>query len=209
MAEQISIAKCPSSKSTTTVSRRRSLWPSVLRWIPTSTDHILASEKRLLSLVKWFRSSSNSPRFINTVTFDSKKGAPTLVLIHGYAASQGFFFKNFDYLAEHFQVIAIDQLGQAHPEHVQHLILVEPAGFSSESDSSIEWLTRLRETWKGAILNRLSESNFTPQKIVRFVYLGLGPWGPKIVHKYTATRFNPKDSAEFVLAEEQIKLLTD
>ncbi|XP_052486133.1 probable 1-acylglycerol-3-phosphate O-acyltransferase [Gossypium raimondii] len=82
MAEQISIAKCPSSKSTTTVSRRRSLWPSVLRWIPTSIDHILASEKRLLSLVKtsyvqehvnigsgpsgskirWFRSSSNSPR---------------------------------------------------------------------------------------------------------------------------------------------------
>ncbi|MBA0566332.1 hypothetical protein Golob_011161, partial [Gossypium lobatum] len=134
-----------------------------------------------------------------------------------------------------------------HPEHVQHLILVGPAGFSSEPDSSIEWLTRLRETWKGAILNRLWESNFTPQKIVRFVYLvqfskpttrnqgqllhialdwsakiislencslnasskGLGPWGPKIVHKYTATRFNPKDSAEFVLAEEQNKLLTD
>ncbi|KAA3453644.1 Alpha/beta-Hydrolases superfamily protein isoform 1 [Gossypium australe] len=321
MAEQISIAECPSSKSTTTVSRRRSLWPSVLRWIPTSTDHILASEKRLLSLVKtsyvqehvnigsgppgskirWFRSSSNSPSFINAVTFDSKKGAPIL----------GFSFKSFDYLAEHFQVIAIDQLGQAsfftflsswggssrpnlhakavkvkteawfvdsfeerrrvknlsnliilghsfggyiaskyalkHPEHVQHLILVGPAGFSSESDSSIEWLTRLRETWKGAILNRLWESNFTTRKIVRFVYLvqfskpttrnqgqllhialdwsaktislenyslnasskGLGPWGPKIVHKYTATRFNPKDSAEFVLAEEQNKLLTD
>lgn len=38
---------------------------------------------------------------------------------------------------------------------------------------------------------------------------GLGPWGPKIVHKYTATRFNSKDSADFVLAEEQNKLLTD
>ncbi|MBA0775677.1 hypothetical protein Gotri_010793, partial [Gossypium trilobum] len=251
--------------------------------------------------------TSSPPRNAFSLSSSIKKGAPTLVLIHGYAASQGFFFKSFDYLAEHFQVIAIDQLGQAsfftflsswggpsrpnlhakalkvkteawfvdsfeerrrvknlsnliilghsfggyiaskyalkHPEHVQHLILVGPAAFSSEPDSSIEWLTRLRETWKGAILNRLWESNFTPQKIVRFVYLvqfskpttrnqgqllhialdwsvkiislenyslnasskGLGPWGPKIVHKYTATRFNAKDSAEFVLAEEQKK----
>ncbi|XP_052883468.1 probable 1-acylglycerol-3-phosphate O-acyltransferase, partial [Gossypium arboreum] len=38
---------------------------------------------------------------------------------------------------------------------------------------------------------------------------GFGPWGPKIVHKYTATRFDPRDSAEFVLAEKQNKLLTD
>lgn len=32
-------------------------------------------------------------------------------MVHGYAASQGFFFKNFDTLAKHFRVIAIDQLG--------------------------------------------------------------------------------------------------
>ncbi|XP_038991420.1 1-acylglycerol-3-phosphate O-acyltransferase-like, partial [Hibiscus syriacus] len=36
---------------------------------------------------------------------------PTLVMVHGYAASQGFFFKNFDFLANCFKVIAIDQLG--------------------------------------------------------------------------------------------------
>ncbi|KAF8406512.1 hypothetical protein HHK36_008601 [Tetracentron sinense] len=112
-------------------SARRSVWPSLLRWIPTSTDHIIAAEKRLLSVVKtpyvreqvnigsglpgsevrWFRSSSNEPRFINTVTFDSKDDCPTLVMIHGYGASQGFFFLNYDALASHFRVIAIDQLG--------------------------------------------------------------------------------------------------
>lgn len=63
------------------------------------------------SKVRWFRSVSNEPRFINTVTFDSKEGSPTLVMVHGYGASQGFFFRNFDALARHFKVIAIDQLG--------------------------------------------------------------------------------------------------
>jgi len=63
------------------------------------------------SKVRWFRSASNEPRFIHTVTFDSKPGSPTLVMIHGYAASQGFFFRNFDVLASRFRVIVIDQLG--------------------------------------------------------------------------------------------------
>jgi len=53
-----------------------------------------------------------------------------------------------------------------HPEHVQHLILVGPAGFSTDPDMS-ERLIQFRATWKGAILNHLWESNFTPQKIVR------------------------------------------
>ncbi|KAK8677635.1 hypothetical protein V6N13_143161 [Hibiscus sabdariffa] len=277
MAAEINKPEFQSSASTT-VTKRKSSWSSVLRWIPTSTDHIIAAEKRLLSLVKtpyvqeqvnigsgppgskvrWFRSSSNEPRFINTVTFDSKEGVPTLVLVHGYAASQGFFFKNFDYLANHFQVVAIDQLGWGgssrpdftcksteeteawfvdsfeewrkaknlsnlilfghsfggyvaskyalkHPEHVQHLILVGPAGFTSlESDSKSELVTRFRATWKGAILNHLWESNFTPMKLIR----GLGPWGPNLVRKYTAARFSPKYSAEGVLTEEQNILLT-
>jgi pimeloyl-ACP methyl ester carboxylesterase len=45
------------------------------------------------------------------VTFDSKEDAPTLVLVHGFGASQGLFFRNFDALAKRFRVIAIDQLG--------------------------------------------------------------------------------------------------
>ncbi|XP_039041872.1 1-acylglycerol-3-phosphate O-acyltransferase-like [Hibiscus syriacus] len=277
MAEEINKPAFRSSSSIT-VAKRKSSWPSVPRWIPTSTDHIIAAEKRLLSLVKtpyvqekvnvgsgapgskvrWFRSSSNEPRFINTVTFDSKEGSPTLVIIHGYAASQGFFFKNFDYLANHFQVIAIDLLGWGgssrpdfkcksteeaedwfvdsfeewrkaknlsnlillghslggyiaskyalkHPEHVQHLILVGPAGFSSESDIRFKWFARFRETWKGSITYHLWESNFTPQKLVR----GLGPWGPNLVRKYTTGRFRPRYSPEIVLTEEQSSLLTD
>ncbi|XAR64168.1 1-acylglycerol-3-phosphate O-acyltransferase [Bertholletia excelsa] len=130
MSEEMSSAATTAAAASTR-SSTRSLWPSVLRWIPTSTDQIIAAEKRLLSLVKtsytqeqvnigsgppgskirWFRSSSDEPRFINTVTFDSKEGSPTLVMIHGYAASQGFFFRNFDGLAKHLRVIAIDQLG--------------------------------------------------------------------------------------------------
>lgn len=58
----------------------------------------------------WFRSVSNEPRFINTITFE-KENAPTLVMVHGYGAAQGFFFRNYDSLAQQFRVLAIDQLG--------------------------------------------------------------------------------------------------
>lgn len=277
MAEEMTKSADLGSPATSAAAQSRSLWPSVLRWIPTSTDHILSAEKRLLSIVRtpyvqeqvnigsgppgsrirWFRSSSNEPRFINTVTFDSKADSPTLVMVHGYGASQGFFFRNFDALASRFRVIAIDQLGWGgssrpdftcksteeteawfidsfeewrkaknltdfillghsfggyvaakyalkHPEHIKHLILVGPAGFSSESDGKSEWLTQFRATWKGALLNHLWESNFTPQKLIR----GLGPWGPNLVQKYTTARFG-SHSTGTVLTEDESKLLTD
>jgi abhydrolase domain-containing protein 5 len=64
------------------------------------------------SKITWFRSTSNEPRFINTVTFDTKESnSPTLVMVHGYGASQGFFYRNFDALSHRFRVVAIDQLG--------------------------------------------------------------------------------------------------
>lgn len=64
------------------------------------------------SKIRWFRSASDENRFINTVTFDNKdENSPTMVMVHGYGASQGFFFRNFDALARRFRVIAIDQLG--------------------------------------------------------------------------------------------------
>lgn len=62
------------------------------------------------SKVSWFRSTSNEARYINTVTFGNPD-APTIVLVHGYGASQGFFFRNFDALAKKFNVIALDQIG--------------------------------------------------------------------------------------------------
>ncbi|GFY86100.1 alpha/beta-Hydrolases superfamily protein [Actinidia rufa] len=270
--ETTATATATKRKSSTT----RSLWPSVLRWIPTSTNHIIAAEKRLLSLIKtpytqeqvnigsgppgskvrWFRSTSDESRFINTVTFDSKEDSPTLVMIHGYGASQGFFFRNFDALAKHFRVIAIDQLGWGgssrpdftcksteeteawfidsfeewrkaknlsnfillghsfggyiaakyalkHPEHIKHLILVGSAGFSSETDDS-ERPTHFRATWKGALLNHLWESNFTPQKVIR----GFGPFGPDMVRKYTSARFGAYSTGK-VLTEDESRLLTD
>ncbi|KAG9442914.1 hypothetical protein H6P81_018768 [Aristolochia fimbriata] len=255
----------------------RSRWHGLLRWVPTSTSHIIAAEKRLLSLVKtgyvqeqvnigsgppgskvrWFRSAIDEPRFINTVTFDSSENSPTLVMVHGYGASQGFFFRNFDALASRFRIMAIDQLGWGgssrpdftcksteeteawfidsleewrkakkldkfillghsfggyvatkyalkHPEHIQHLILVGPVGFTSETEHRSEWLTKFRATWKGAILNHLWESNFTPQKIVR----GLGPWGPDLVNRYVSARFG-SHSTGTTLTEEESKLLQD
>lgn len=62
------------------------------------------------SKVRWFRSVSNEPRFINTISFE-RENAPILVLVHGYGAAQGFFFRNYDDLAQRFRVLAIDQLG--------------------------------------------------------------------------------------------------
>ncbi|KAH9610171.1 hypothetical protein KSS87_003342 [Heliosperma pusillum] len=130
MTETVAATNIKTTSNSSMVCRKWT-WPALLRWIPTSTDHIIASEKRLLSIVKtpfvveqvnigsgppgskvsWFRSVSNEPRFINTVTFDSKDDAPTMVMVHGYGSSQGFFFRNFDALARRFKVIAIDQLG--------------------------------------------------------------------------------------------------
>ncbi|KAJ9186498.1 hypothetical protein P3X46_002063 [Hevea brasiliensis] len=283
MAEELgsSSAAAATATSTSTSSsspaKTRSPWPPVLRWIHTTTDHIIEAEKRLLSLVKTpyvreqvnigsgppgskkrrLRSTSNEPRFINTVTFNSKEDSPTLVIVHGYAASQGFFFRNFDALASRFKVIAVDQLGWGgssrpdftckstketeawfidsfeewrkakkldnfillghsfggyvaakyaikHPEHIQHLILVGPAGFSSESEAKYEWITQFRSTWRGAILNHLWESNFTLHKIIR----GLGPLGPHFVRKYISSRFGGYSIGE-VLTEEESQLLAD
>ncbi|KAI5079775.1 hypothetical protein GOP47_0005254 [Adiantum capillus-veneris] len=253
-------------------------WQQRMRWVPTSKEAIIASERRLLSLVKtpylqeqvnigsgppgsgirWFRSTSAESRYINTVTFENKsESAPTLVMVHGYGASQGFFFRNFDALAKHFRVIAIDQLGWGassrpdftcksteeteawfidsfeewrkaknldnfillghsfggyvaakyalkHPEHVQHLILVGSAGFSAQTDERNEWIMKFRSTWKGAILNHLWESNFTPQRVVR----GIGRWGPDLVKRYTSARFGSR-SVGTMLNDDEAQLLSD
>ncbi|KAH9297735.1 hypothetical protein KI387_029417, partial [Taxus chinensis] len=274
---QATTSKITSATGTPSIVR----WPAFLRWIPTSTQQIIASEQRLLSTVKtpyvqeevnigsgppgskvrWFRSSSSEPRFINTVTFEppaeNGSSAPTLVMVHGYGASQGFFFRNFDALASRFRVIAIDQLGWGassrpdftcksteeteswfidsfeewrevknldnfillghsfggyvaakyaikHPEHVRHLILVGPAGFTTETDQKNEWISKFKTTWKGAIINHFWESNFTPQRIVR----SLGPWGPNLVRKYTNARFGTHSTGD-TLNEEESNLLSD
>ncbi|KAK1433632.1 hypothetical protein QVD17_10546 [Tagetes erecta] len=50
MAEEFNSSAAATATATTRT--KKSLWPSVLRWIPSSTDHIIDAEKRLLSIVK-------------------------------------------------------------------------------------------------------------------------------------------------------------
>ncbi|CAJ2675691.1 unnamed protein product [Trifolium pratense] len=161
----------------------RGFWPFLRRWIPTSTDHIINAEKRLLSLVKtpyvqeqvnigsgppdsrvrWFRSSSNEPRFINTVTFDSKDDSPTLVMVHGYAASQGFFYRNFDALASRFRVVAIDQLGWGGSSR--------PDFTCKSTEETEDWFIDSFEEWRKA------------KNISKFILLGHS-FGGYIASKY-------------------------
>lgn len=67
MAEEVSTKKFGSSATASVAdssaatsaatnaakSRWKILWPNSLRWIPTSTDYIIAAEKRLLSILKY------------------------------------------------------------------------------------------------------------------------------------------------------------
>ncbi|TYH18511.1 hypothetical protein ES288_A05G277200v1 [Gossypium darwinii] len=246
MAEQVSIAKCPSSKSTTTLNCTSynfdSISSQVHLWFTKQNPYDVFVKNQQMPCILYFELDITIPLYW---------GGSSRPNLHAKALkvkTEAWFvdsikerrrvknISNLIVLGHSFGGYIASKYALKHPEHVQHLILVGPAGFSSESDSSIEWLTCLRETWKRAILNRLWESNFTPQKIpttinqgqllhialdwsAKIISLenyflnasskGFGPWGPKIVHKYTATRFDPRDSAEFVLAEKQNKLLTD
>ncbi|CAI9267955.1 unnamed protein product [Lactuca saligna] len=80
-----------------------------------------------------------------------------------------------------------------HPEHVHHLVLVGPAGFTLEVDHKSEWLTKSRTTWKGAVMMHLWESNFTPMKV-----LSLDVWNfmmELMIHKVTALAIHKPMSA--------------
>ena len=86
------------------------IWACLLCRTPHVVEQVNIGSGPPGSKVRWFRSTSNEPRFINTVTFENPD-APTIVLLHGYGASQGFFFRNFDALASKFRVLALDQIG--------------------------------------------------------------------------------------------------
>nr|POF17172.1 1-acylglycerol-3-phosphate o-acyltransferase [Quercus suber] len=177
------------------------------------------------SKIRWFRSKSNESR-----NFDALAKRFRVIAIYqlgwGGSSRPNFTCKsteetetwfidsfeewrkaknlsNFILLGHSFGGYVAAKYALKQPEHVQHLILVGPAGFSSDSDPKYETLTRFRATWKGAILNHLWESNFTPMKVVR----GLGPWGPNIVHKYTSARYGTYATGN-TLTEEESRLLT-
>ncbi|EAZ45393.1 hypothetical protein OsJ_30042 [Oryza sativa Japonica Group] len=173
-------------------------WPSALRWIPTSTDRIIAAEKRLLSIVNW--GGSSRPDFTCKSTEETE--AWFIDSFEEWRKAKNL--SNFILLGHSFGGYVAAKYALQHPEHVQHLILVGPAGFSSETEHSSEWLTKFRATWKGMLVNHLWESNFTPQRIVR----GLGPWGPGLVQRYTSARFGSHSTGE-LLTEQESTLLTD
>lgn len=52
MGEQLIAIETDASCSAATTTTTRSRWPNLLKWIPTSIDHIIDAEKRLLSVVK-------------------------------------------------------------------------------------------------------------------------------------------------------------
>ncbi|KAI8474553.1 MAG: Alpha/Beta hydrolase protein [Monoraphidium minutum] len=75
-----------------------------------------------------------------------------------------------------------------HPDHVQHLVLVCPAGIPEKPDG---WESRFTS---GTAFRRLLfraaagawEAGVTPGAVIR----GLGPWGPGLVGKYVGGRFS-------------------
>ncbi|CAH9141677.1 unnamed protein product [Cuscuta epithymum] len=169
-------------------SKKRLQWPSLLRWKRTSTDQLLAAEKSLLDLAKtprvqeevcigytsirtktgWRTHTSRvGPKSINTVTFytSKKKGspAPTLVMLHGYGGSLAQFSRNFDYLAQHFTVIAIDQLGFGRS--------TRPDFTCKTTEESDAWFIDSFEAWREA------------KKLTKFILLGHS-FGGYVAAKY-------------------------
>lgn len=141
-------------------------WLHALRWRPTSDEELLAAERRLLQLLKTphsvervdigpsppasekarrFGGVSDKPRLITTVTVerpDADAGLSDLVMLHGFGGALGYWFRNFDFLAQFFRVHAIDQLGWGASSR--------PA-FTCESTAEAEaWFVDSLEDWRRA-----------------------------------------------------------
>ncbi|KAF6266374.1 Alpha/Beta hydrolase protein [Scenedesmus sp. NREL 46B-D3] len=215
---------------------------------------------------------------MHTLTNSSSSGnepvqGPAMVLMPGYGAGTGFFFRNLDGLARVFNVFAVDWLGTGlsgrppftgrdrastedffleslntwrqkqgldsfilvghslggylaasyalrHPEQVQHLVLVGPAGIGTAGSAapgragSVQAKPTKPEGWESRFatdswslrsqLFKLAAhawaSGVTPFSVIR----ALGPWGPGLVGKYVTGRFSmhgvplePDESSSF------------
>ncbi|EFJ45067.1 hypothetical protein VOLCADRAFT_106093 [Volvox carteri f. nagariensis] len=180
---------------------------------------------------------------------------PPVVMMPGYGAGVGFYYRNFPSLARQLRLFAVDWLGTGlsgrppyrartreqaedffltslaewrraaglegskmvlvgldvpgiqggvghslggylaanyalrYPEHVQHLVLVCPAGVpKAPEDWERRWLGD-KWSWRGQMFKMFMwgwEKGVTPGAIIR----GLGPWGQNLVFKYVANRFS-------------------
>lgn len=225
-----------------------STWMRLLRWRQTSKQEAVASEKGILGLLsnKWrvqdVPVSAASPEHYLHTTQGGQAEGPALVMMPGYGAGTGFFYRNLDGLARAFRVFAVDWLGTGlsgrpafvgvdrpttedffleslntwrrqqgldrfilvghslggylaasyalrHPEQVQHLVLVCPAGIPPKPE---DWESRfLSDSWSlrsqlFRLAGRAWASGFTPGSLIR----ALGPWGPGLVDKYVNGRFS-------------------
>eukprot|EP00882_Tetradesmus_deserticola_P007407 GHRQ01007804.1.p1 GENE.GHRQ01007804.1~~GHRQ01007804.1.p1 ORF type:complete len:467 (+),score=186.71 GHRQ01007804.1:110-1510(+) len=228
-------------------------WMRMTRWRPTSKEEAVHAELGILNLLRSKWQVEDVPvgpgpeQYMHTLTNNSSSGnepvqGPAMVLMPGYGAGTGFFFRNLDALARVFNVFAVDWLGTGlsgrppftatdrastedffleslnawrqkqgldsfilvghslggylaasyalrHPEQVQHLVLVGPAGIPSKPEG---WESRFAsDSWSlRSQLFRLAghawASGVTPFSLIR----ALGPWGPGLVGKYVTGRFS-------------------
>ncbi|KAK9821605.1 hypothetical protein WJX81_005670 [Elliptochloris bilobata] len=215
------------------------------RWKPTSRAEAVAAEQKLLALcrtpleVRDVTVGTGPQEFMHTITGGQLASQP-MVLVPGYGAGAGFYFRNIDGLAKHFRVHAVDLLGTGmsgrprfsartreeaeeffldgltrwrsavgmerepmvlvghslggylaaqyalkHPEHVEHLVLVCPAGVPQDMAPR-----RMPDPWslRGLLFHvstRLWDRGLTPGTVVRT----LGPMGPGLISKYARNRF--------------------
>eukprot|EP00879_Flechtneria_rotunda_P006913 GHRR01007260.1.p1 GENE.GHRR01007260.1~~GHRR01007260.1.p1 ORF type:complete len:413 (+),score=123.85 GHRR01007260.1:218-1456(+) len=237
--------------------QRHGRWAKLTRWRPTSKQEAIQSERGILNLLrsKWEVEDvpvAPKPDHYVHVTKGGKEDGPALVLMPGYGAGTGFFYRNLDGLSRAFKVYAVDWLGTGlsgrpaftavdrattedffleslnawrakqglgkfilvghslggylaatyalrHPEQVEHLVLVGPAGIPAKPEG---WESRfLGDTWSlRTQLYKLATqawmSGITPGSVIR----ALGPWGPGLVEKYVTGRFSmqgqPLDAVE-------------
>ncbi|GLC56231.1 hypothetical protein PLESTB_001082300 [Pleodorina starrii] len=182
--------------------------------------------------------------YLHTLSGGPPSVDPPVVMMPGYGAGVGFYYRNFPSLSRRLRLFAVDWLGTGlsgrppyrartreqaedfflgslaewrraaglegskmilvghslggylaanyalrHPEHVQHLVLVCPAGVpKAPEDWERRWLGD-KWSWRGQMFKMFMwgwEKGVTPGAIIR----GLGPWGQSLVFKYVSNRFS-------------------
>ncbi|KXZ42499.1 hypothetical protein GPECTOR_141g697 [Gonium pectorale] len=228
-------------------------WKKYTRWRQTSLEEGREAEYRVLRLfpglggpmqARDVRVGPGKEDYLHTLSGGPGNVDPPVVMMPGYGAGVGFYYRNFPSLAQRLRLFAVDWLGTGlsgrpnyaassreqsedfflnslaewrrvaglentkmilvghslggylaanyalrHPEQVQHLVLVCPAGVpKAPEDWERRWLGD-KWTWRGQMFKAFMwgwEQGITPGSVIR----GLGPWGQSIVYKYVANRFS-------------------
>ncbi|KAG2422478.1 hypothetical protein HXX76_016002 [Chlamydomonas incerta] len=228
-------------------------WTRYMRWRQTSRQEGKDAEYKVMRLFPGPAGPMHASEvpvgpgredFLHTLSGGQQGVDPPVVLMPGYGAGVGFYYRNFPSLAQRLRLFAVDWLGTGlsgrpafrakgreqaedffinslvawrraaglegskmilvghslggylaatyalrYPEHVQHLVLVCPAGVpKAPEDWERQWLGD-KWTWRGQLFKVFMkgwESGITPGSIIR----GLGPWGQSLVYKYVSNRFS-------------------